>query len=98
MILTGAVLCLISIARAHDVYQDWMVPGSSTSSCCHGEDCRPTRAYIGDDGDWRAWNGKTWVRVPWDRVLPTDYAHDGRNHICEKQGYVYCFTPGEIRS
>ena len=28
-------------------------------------------------------------------VLPADYAKDGRSHLCENGGYIYCFTAGE---
>jgi hypothetical protein len=44
-----------------------------------------------------AWSGALWLLVPQERVLPTDYAGDGRSHLCEKEGFIYCFTPGEIR-
>jgi len=57
-------------------------------------DCRPTRAYLDDDGVWHAWNGKKWLIVPWQAMLPQDYAHDGRSHLCEKHEQIYCFSPG----
>jgi hypothetical protein len=71
---------------------------SMSTSCCNNADCRPTRAYVDDNGRWRAWNGTMWLVVPWDRVLPTDFAGDGRSHLCEKGEFIYCFMPGEVRS
>src|SRR5258708_3130958 len=46
-------------AERHDWYQQLKQPGTGFS-CCNGTtngiegDCRPTRAYLGDDGTWRA--------------------------------------------
>src|SRR5262245_1405944 len=93
-------------AEQHDIYRHWHPPLNPGSSCCTAQsaddplgDRRPTRAYIDPElGLWRAWNGSAWLVVPQDRVLPSDYAGDGRSHLCEKAGFVYCFAPGEIRS
>ena len=85
-------------AEMHDIYQHWHTPLNPRISCCNNADCRPTRAFVDDNGIWRAWNGSTWLQVPQERVLPTDYAGDGRSHLCETDGFIYCFTPGEIRS
>jgi hypothetical protein len=84
-------------AEMHDIYRHWYPPINPDSSCCDNSDCRPTRAYLDDDGNWRAWNGSNWLVVPQDRLLPTDHAGDGRSHLCEKQGFVFCFTPGQVR-
>jgi len=84
-------------ARAHDPYSGWRTPANPAVSCCDNTDCRPTRAYLGDDGLWRAWNGYLWLTVPADRILPPDFAGDGRSHLCEKGTYIYCFTPGQVR-
>ena len=85
-------------AGMHDIYQHWHPPLNPGTSCCNNADCRPTRAFVDGEGHWRAWNGSAWLVVPQERVLPTNYAGDGRSHICEKEGFIYCFTPGEIRS
>lgn len=61
-------------------------------------DCRPTRAYLENDGLWRAWNGAEWLVVPRDRVLPTDLAGDGRSHLCSRDTFVFCFSPGPPKS
>lgn len=87
----------LGAAMAHEPYTDWRQPDQPTLSCCNGDDCRPTRAYMHDDGRWRAWNGYMWLVVPWERVLPTDYAGDGRSHLCEKGTTIYCFSPGQVR-
>lgn len=77
----------------HHVYQDWLQPGSKVS-CCDNRDCRPTRAYLGEDGRWRAWDGQGWIIVPPAKLLPSDLAKDGRNHLCASpSGEVYCFSP-----
>lgn len=83
-------------ALAHDIYKNWSPPNNPKTSCCNDGDCRPTRAYY-EDGYWWAWNGFGWLRVPPDRVLPTDYAGDGRSHLCERALQIYCFTPGQPR-
>ena len=84
-------------AEMHDKYKLWHPPTNPGTSCCDNSDCRPTRAFVDGDGHWRAWNGALWLLVPQDRVLPPDYAGDGRSHLCEKEQFIYCFTPGEIR-
>jgi len=84
-------------AQMHDTYKGWRLPNNQGTSCCNDNDCRPTRAYVDEEGRWRVWNGIMWLVVPWDRVLPADFAHDGRSHLCEQGGTIYCFTSGEIR-
>ena len=95
MLLVVVLLLLMSIgsALAHEPYTDWRQPDQPTLSCCNGDDCRPTRAFMGDDGRWRAWNGRKWLPVPPRKVLPTDLARDGRSHLCEKDEHIYCFSP-----
>ncbi len=104
-----ALVCLLGLfavvaaARAHDIYSTWSPPNNPKTSCCNAVkpdgtgDCRPTRAFVDDDGNWRAWNGFTYLVVPPDRILPPNYAGDGRSHLCEREQFIYCFTPGEIR-
>jgi hypothetical protein len=84
--------------QMHDVYKGWHPPGNPKTSCCNNADCRPTRAYVDENGTWRAWNGLFWLVIPPERILPTDLAGDGRSHLCENAGYIYCFTPGPPRS
>lgn len=98
VIVAGLLWLGLATAGAHDVYKDWRVPENPAVSCCHGEDCRPTRAYMGDDGRWRAWDGRQWVVVPPGNLLPTDLARDGRNHLCERAGRVLCFSPTKPKS
>ena len=96
VIAAGLVWLGMATARpawSHDPYTHWRQPDNPAASCCHGDDCRPTRAYMGEDGRWRAWDGLGWVIVPPGRVLPTDLAGDGRNHLCERAGRVLCFSP-----
>ena len=102
MFPTAAILILLLLfvplkAAAHDIYHQWRKPDNPGVSCCNDNDCRPTRAYMGDDGLWRAWDGSKWLTVPPSVVLPTDYGQDGRSHLCEMNGYIFCFTPGQVR-
>lgn len=98
MVAAGlALIVWATEGHGHDIYHQWRKPDNPTVSCCNNTDCRPTRAYMGDDGLWRAWDGDKWLTVPAAVVLPTDYGQDGRSHICEAGGYIYCFTPGQVR-
>lgn len=101
-VILAAVVLLgaIGAARGHDIYSgpEWRVPNNPAVSCCDNRDCRPTRAYMGEDGLWRAWTGAKWLTVPADRVLPTDLAKDGRSHLCAStDDWVFCFSPGEVK-
>ena len=99
ILVLPTLLLMLGAAEAfgHDIYHRWRKPDNPAVSCCDDGDCRPTRAWLGNDGLWRAWNGTTWLTVPREIVLPTDYGHDGRSHLCEREGYIYCFTPGQVR-
>lgn len=86
-------------AQNHDWYQQLKQPQTGYS-CCTGTvngvegDCRPTRAYINDDGMWFALLDGRWVPVP-PRVVLKQLAPDGRSHICaSKSGLIYCFLGG----
>jgi hypothetical protein len=90
-------------AQHHDWYRELKQPGTGYS-CCNGTvdgvegDCRPTRAYMGDDGQWHALLDGRWVPVP-PRVVLKQQAPDGRNHICAgKSGAIHCFLGGSPKS
>ena len=95
-------------AQNHDWYQQLKQPGTGYS-CCNGTingpngtsiegDCRPTRAYMGDDGVWRALIDGKWITVP-PRVVLQQLAPDGRSHVCaSRSGLIYCFLGGSPRS
>jgi hypothetical protein len=90
-------------AENHDWYKDLRQPDSGYS-CCNGRsdgrdgDCRPTRAYLNDDGVWYALLDGRWVPVP-PRVVLKQLAPDGRSHICaSRSGMIYCFLGGSPRS
>ena len=90
-------------AENHDWYKDLRQPGTGYS-CCNGTvngiegDCRPTRAYIQDDGTWRALIDGRWVPVP-PRVVLKQLAPDGNSHICaSRSGLIYCFLGGSPKS
>ena len=82
-------------AQGHDIYKHWK--DRAGYSCCDSSDCRPTRAFVDDDGRWRAWNGDAWVTVPSDAVLPIP-SPDMRSHLCMVPGAVEprCFVPGPM--
>ena len=87
----------------HDWYQELKQPETGYS-CCNGRsntsegDCRPTRAYLNDDGMWYALINGRWVPVPPKAVLK-QLAPDGRSHICaSKSGMIYCFLGGSPKS
>ena len=90
-------------AQNHDWYQELKQPGTGYS-CCNGTmngiegDCRPTRAYLTEEGQWRALIHGKWVMVPPSRVLK-QLAPDGRSHICvSRSGVIYCFLGGSPKS
>ena len=87
----------------HDWYQDLKQPETGYS-CCNGSssssegDCRPTRAYLSDDGLWYAMIDGRWVPIP-PRVVLRQLAPDGRSHVCaSKSGMIYCFLGGSPKS
>ena len=90
-------------AQNHDWYKELKQPGTGYS-CCNGTvngvegDCRPTRAYLQDDGTWRALVDGQWVVVP-PRVVLKQLAPDGNSHICaSRSGLIYCFLGGSPKS
>ena len=90
-------------AEGHDWYQELKQPGTGYS-CCNGTvngiegDCRPTRAYLTDEGQWRALIDGKWVLVP-PRAVLKQLAPDGRSHICaSRTGVIYCFLGGSPKS
>ena len=90
-------------AENHDWYKDLKQPGTGYS-CCNGTvngaegDCRPTRAYMNDEGVWYALLEGRWVQVSPNVVLD-QMAPDGRSHICANTfGHIYCFLRGSPKS
>ena len=87
----------------HDWYRELKQPGTNMS-CCNGTmngiegDCRPTRAFIDDNGTWRALMDGRWIVVP-PRVVLQSLAPDGGSHICaNRSGTIYCFMGGSPKS
>ncbi|MBX3502500.1 MAG: hypothetical protein KF889_23900 [Alphaproteobacteria bacterium] len=80
-------------AEHHDWYRQLLHPNTGVS-CCGDRDCRPTRAYVDDNGAWRAQLNGAWVKVPRAAVLSTR-APDGNSHICATDaGVILCFIGG----
>ena len=90
-------------AENHDWYKQLKQPGTGYS-CCNGTangiegDCRPTRAYLTEEGQWRALIDGKWVLVP-PRAVLKQLAPDGRSHVCaSRSGMIYCFLGGSPKS
>lgn len=92
----------------HQQYKAWHRDSSTDAygtshpgmSCCDEGDCRPTRAFLGDDGLWRAWDGIGWVKILPEALLKPDILGDGRSHLCAPRRNAasepfpaYCFSP-----
>jgi len=79
----------------YDWYRDLKQPGSA-HPCCNGDrpgfvgDCRPTRAYIDDDGRWHATLDGQWVPVP-PRVILDQKSPDGVSHSAPTHLASYAF-------
>ena len=88
----------------HDIYHGWTAWDGG--SCCSERkevdgyvtgDCRPARAVQDMDGNWIAYSDGKEYRIPPQAVRPIQ-SPDGRSHICEMHGHIFCFVPGEVRS
>lgn len=81
-------------ALNHEWYQGLKQPGTGYS-CCNNQDCRPMRAYLGDDGLWRAFVDGKWETVPARVVLNPKFNKDPIHaHGCRSvMGVWYCFLP-----
>ena len=102
--LTAIFLAIVAVfalakcgneARAHDIYHDWKIPGTTTS-CCNDKDCRPTSAWQDMEGRWLIRVNGQDIVIP-DRVILPEQP-DGRCHVCEMHGTVFCFAPCRVRS
>lgn len=91
-------------AYGHDIYKDWTAWDGG--SCCSERkekdghvtgDCRPVRAMQDMDGNWIAYGDGKEYRIP-PQAVRSIKSPDGRSHICEMHGHVFCFVPGEVRS
>jgi hypothetical protein len=90
-------------AENHDWYQNLTQPDTGFP-CCNGStssvegDCRPTRAFLDEDGLWYALLDGQWVPIP-PRVVLKRLAPDGHSHICASQsGVIYCFLAGSPKT
>ena len=90
-------------AEHHDWYQKLQRPNGAGSCCSkltpEGDgDCRPVRAYLHDDGQWRAVVGGSLVRIPPSTILEGT-APDGNAHLCMSKAFtVYCFSVPQPKS
>jgi hypothetical protein len=49
------------------------------------------------DGNWTAYERGKEYRIPPQAIRPIQ-SPDGRSHLCEMHGHIFCFVPGEVRS
>jgi hypothetical protein len=93
-------------AEQHHQYLDWK-PRTGKGSCCNGDDCRPVRARVEDDGSWAVWipEFRRWVPVPAFAVGEPDRFGDGRSHVCSTKPmltvpvfHIFCFSPTGSKS
>jgi hypothetical protein len=93
----GFLLGMCSATRAHDWYP---------KSCCNGHDCKPVRAYYGEDEFWHIYveEYNDWFIVPTSQIRkePTP---DLSCHACYGKGMgmgprinVFCFFPCGVKS
>jgi len=81
----------------HDWYKGLSGPGGG--SCCSGDevrgDCRVAQAHQRDDGFWEVFIHGGWVIVPPSTILADRLNRQPlQSHICEREGYIYCFLRG----
>ncbi len=89
----------------HHQYQQWKQKDGK-GSCCNGDDCRPVRARLEDDGTWSVWipEFRRWLPVPAYAVGDPDRFGDGRNHVCSSKPnasmtfHIFCFSPTGSKS
>lgn len=90
--------------KQHHQYEGWRT--KTNGSCCSGEDCRPVRARLEDDG-WSVWIPEfgRWVPVPAFAVGEPDRFGDGRSHVCSSRPviglpvfHIFCFSPTGSKS
>lgn len=100
-----AAIAVTRPAHGHDIYKDWKA--QSGASCCSERkehpsgdvtgDCRPVRAVQDMDGKWIAYENGRQFPIP-DHAIRPIKSPDGRSHLCEMHGHIFCFVPGEVRS
>lgn len=97
--LAAALLCALflavmsCLAQAHDIYTNWKIPGSTTS-CCNDRDCAETEARFERGQSFAKTRGGEWIAIP-PRSIIREPNPTGKAHLCEMNGYVFCFLPPE---
>ena len=87
-------------AENHDWYKELKQPGTGFS-CCNGRsatsegDCRPTRAYLNDDGMWYALLNGRWVPVPPRVVLQAARPRRPQPHLRQQERHDL-LLPGRV--
>src|SRR5258708_12140950 len=88
-------------AENHDWYKDLRQPDIG-SRCCNGSvdgkqgDCRPAPSFLGEDGMYRAWDGREWLVVPKGKVITMPTPHP-RTPLSETYPPAFSFiTPQPV--
>lgn len=76
-------------------YSNWYRPDNPAISCCNKQDCAPAEARR-VNGQWQARHvgSATWLPIPDAKIELNRDSPDGRNHLCEIGGMVFCFIVG----
>jgi hypothetical protein len=76
-------------------YSTWERPDQPGVSCCSDKDCAPAEARM-VGGQWQARHigTETWFPIPDAKIERNRESPDGRNHLCELAGMVFCFVAG----
>lgn len=83
-------------AELHEqFYSNWYRPDQPAVSCCNKMDCAPAEARF-VNGQWiaRKFGETVWHRIPPQKVELNRDSPDGRSHLCELGGSVFCFIAG----
>ena len=63
-------------------------------------DCRQVRAWLDDNGRWRAIADGREILIPDSKIIRDNQppAPDGNSHLCMSEvGVIFCFVPGQAK-
>ena len=91
--LTGALAAPPEDADAYLAPWFSSLSASDGTPCCAIADCRRTTSRLNADG-YEVLVDDTWVAVPWDRIVRTDYNPTGQAVVCcaPRTKIILCFV------